>query len=145
MIPRVVKCLGLVAAVLFLQACVTTYVPLPGEKMATVRTVGFGTTQMCKDGKMYWPPQAAGDSKAVSVPAGQRLTVGAHLVSDGYQVIHYCRPFLSFVPVEGRSYVLNSALTGEGRCFVELVRDDADSRTGVAVESSVAGAACSPR
>jgi len=136
---------GASLAATLLQGCVTTYVPAPNEKLVTVRTVGFGTPQMCKDGQMYWAPQTKDDSHSVTVPAGQRITVGAHIVSDGYQVIHYCRPFLSFVPEEGRSYVMNTALTGEGRCFVELVRQDPERENGLAQEPSVAGASCSAR
>jgi hypothetical protein len=127
---------------LLLQACVATYVPAPDEKLATVRTVGFGRPQLCKDGKFYWAPEAKGVANAISVPAGQRLTVGAHLVSEGYQVMHYCRPFLSFVPQPGQTYFMNSALDGEGRCVVELVREDPTSLNGLSVEGSVSGSSC---
>lgn len=135
----------LVSAALFtatLQGCVTTYVARPDEPMVTVRAVGNGRPQLCKDGKYYWAPEAKNIQDGISVPAGQRITVGAHLVSDGYQVVHYCRPFLSFEPVAGRTYVMNSAMSGDGRCGVELVREDASTKTGLALEHSVSRPTC---
>jgi hypothetical protein len=136
---------GTAAAVLLLQGCMSIYAPAPGEQMATLRVVGFGAPQMCKDGKLYHLPPAKDVPGALGVPAGQRLTLGAYLSSEGYQVIHYCHPFLSFVPRAGQSYVLNSALSGTGRCFIEVVRQDAFSATGLSVEPSVAGPACATR
>lgn len=128
--------------VTLLQGCMTTYVAAPDEKMVTVRSVGAGRPQLCKDGKLYWAPEASGVPDGISVPAGQRLTLGSYLSSSGYQVIHYCRPFLSFVPEPGKSYVMNAALDGDGRCAVELVREDVTRNTGVAVEPSIGRPVC---
>jgi hypothetical protein len=128
-----------------LQGCVATFTPAPTDVMVTVKSVGFGTPQICKDGQMYWPPVVKDVPGAVSVPAGARLTIGAHIVSEGYQVVHYCRPFLSFVPTAGNTYLMNSALSGEGRCAVELVREDLSKSAGVALEPSVDRASCSPK
>lgn len=128
-----------------LQGCVTTYVPRPDEQMVTVRAVGFGRPEMCKDGKYYYPPEVKGVPDAISVPAGQRLTLGAHLFSDGGNVSYTCRPFLSFVPVTGQTYMMNSALEGYGRCVIELVREDPATRTGLAIEPSVARSDCAKR
>lgn len=50
-----VAVIAAVAAIL--QGCVTTYVPQPDEPMVTVRTVGFGRPQLCKDGKYYFAPR----------------------------------------------------------------------------------------
>lgn len=136
---------GAAACAALLQGCVTTYVARPDEPMVTVRSVGFGRPQLCKDGKYYWAPEAKEVKDGISVPAGQRITVGAHLVSDGYQVIHYCRPFLSFEPRVGQTYLMNSALSGDGRCGVELVREDLSTKTGLAVEPSVSRPTCSGR
>lgn len=125
-----------------LQGCVTTYVARPDEAMVTVHTIGFGQPQMCKDGKYYWAPKHKSVENAISLPAGERITLGAHLASDGYQVVHYCRPFLSFQPIAGRTYFMNSAMSGDGRCGVELVREDRTSATGLTVEHSVAAPSC---
>jgi hypothetical protein len=140
--PNAARLFVVAACTLLLQACVATYVPAPGEKLATIRTVGFGRPQLCKDGKFYWAPEAKGVADAISVPAGERLTVGAHLVSEGYQVINYCRPFLSFVPQAGQTYFMNSALDGVGRCVVELVREDPTSLNGLSLERSVSAPSC---
>ena len=141
---RLLSKTAVIAAVgALVQGCVTTYVPRPDEPMVTVRTVGFGQPQLCKDSKVYSAPPAKGLENAVSIPAGGRVTVGANLVSQGYQVMHYCRPFLSFEPKIGQTYFMNSALSGDGRCGVELVREDRSSKTGLVVERSVGPPACS--
>lgn len=135
--------LAAIVGVTLLQGCVATFTPAPTDVMVTVKTVGFGSPQICKDGQMYWAPVMKDVPNAVSVPVGGRLTIGAHIVSDGYQVVHYCRPFLSFVPAAGNVYVMNSALSGEGRCVVELVREDLSRTAGLALEPSVDRANCS--
>jgi len=142
---RILKLASAALCTVILQGCVTTYVARPDEPMVTVRAVGNGRPQLCKDGKYYWAAEAKDVKDGISVPAGHRITVGAHLVSDGYQVIHFCRPFLSFEPMAGRTYVMNSALHGDGRCTVELVREDSSSKTGLAIESSVSRPTCSGR
>lgn len=136
---------GVAAAGALLQGCIGVYVPAPDEPMVTVRSVGSGRPQLCKDGKFYWAPEAQDVRDGVRVPAGRRLTIGAHMVSDEYSAIHYCRPFLSFVPAQGQSYIMNSALHGDGRCVVELVREDRTTHIGLAIESSVARPVCSER
>jgi hypothetical protein len=140
---RALRIAGAAIGLLLVQGCVTTYQLKPGDELATVRNVGHGQPQMCVDGKVYWPPEAKDIPGAFSVPAGNRLTMGAHLSSQGYQVVHYCRPFLSFQPKAGESYVMNSALSGPGMCGVELVREDNATPSGVTLEPSVGRAACS--
>lgn len=135
--------LAAIVGVTLLQGCVATFAPAPTDVMVTVKTVGFGSPQICKDGQMYWAPVMKDVPNAIGVPVGGRLTIGAHIVSDGYQVVHYCRPFLSFVPAAGNVYVMNSALSGEGRCVVELVREDLSRSSGLALEPSVDRANCS--
>jgi len=139
--PRLML-VGLFGVALLGSGCVATYAPKPDEKMVAVQSVGNGQPQICKDGQMYWPPPMKDHPGTVYVPAGERLTVGVHQVSDGYQVIHFCRPFLSFVPREGSTYVLNSGLSGDGRCFVELARDEPGAPNGLAPEWSVGRASC---
>ena len=136
------RCATITLLTASLSGCLTTYVARPDEPMVTVHTVGFGQPQMCKDGQYYLAPKHKSIENAINVPAGERITVGAHLVSDGYQVVHYCRPFLSFQPKAGQTYFMNSAMSGDGRCGVELVREDTSIRTGLTVEPSVARPTC---
>lgn len=142
---KTTKYVGLAAFGMLLQGCVATYVPKPDETMVTVRTVGYGRPQLCKNGEFFWAPEATDVSDGVRVPAGQRLTFGSHISYSGYQVIHYCRPFLSFIPKSGQIYVMNSALDGDGKCTIELVREDASSKNGLAIEYSVDRSNCSVR
>ena len=139
------KIAGATFGLLLLQGCVTTYQIKPGDEVATLRNVGHGRTQMCLDGKLYWPPDAEKTPGAFNVPAGSRLTVGAYISSEGYQVTHFCRPFMSFEPKAGQSYVMNSALSGPGVCGVELVRVDDATPSGLTLEPSVGRAACGTR
>lgn len=139
---RPLKLTGILAFFMLLQGCVSTYAPAPDEKTATVRSVGFGQAQICKEDRFYFLPTANEIADGHIVPAGQRLTIGAHLISSGYPATYVCRPFLSFIPAPGQIYVMNSALDGYGRCIVELVRADPSSKTGLAIEPSVAKAEC---
>lgn len=125
-----------------LGGCVSTYEPAPNEEMATIRSIGFGRPQICKDGQMFWAPPAKDVADGVSVPAGRRVTVGTHISDAGYQVVHFCRPFMSFQPEAGKTYLMNSGLSGNGRCFIELVREDVAADTGVSVERSLGAPYC---
>lgn len=136
------RCAAILTFTAVLQGCVTTYVAKPDEPMVTVHTIGFGQPQICKDGKFYWVPMHKSVENAISIPAGERVTLGAHMTSVGYQITHYCRPFLSFIPTIGQTYFMNSAMSGDGRCGVELVRADSSSATGLAIEHSVAPPSC---
>ena len=126
----------------WLQGCAAVYTPAANEATTTVRNVGFGELRMCRFGKVYQLPQAKDDPKAVIVPAGQRITLNAQLRSEGYQVSYHCVPAVSFVPEERQLYVANSALSGDGRCGIEVVRDDPASLTGVSIEPSVGPPQC---
>jgi hypothetical protein len=117
------------------------YQPAPNEVMAPVRFLGLGRPLMCKDGKVYSLNTVA-NTNVVNVPAGQRISFGASIRSEGYNVVYTCGAWLGFVPEAGRSYVANSGLAGGGRCFTELVREDAAKDTGVSVEPSIRPSAC---
>jgi len=117
------------------------YQPAPNEVMAPVRFLGLGSPLMCKDGKVYSLTTVA-NTNVVNVPVGQRISFGANIRSEGYNVVYTCGAWLGFVPEAGRSYVANSGLASAGRCFTELVREDAAKDTGVSVEPSIRPSAC---
>ncbi|MEO8152312.1 MAG: hypothetical protein ABI605_04515 [Rhizobacter sp.] len=120
---------------------VMPYQSAPNEVLAPVRFLGMGSPVMCKEGKVY-SLSAVGHTNVVNVPVGQRIAFGASLRSDGYNVTYSCTAWLGFLPEANRSYVANSGLAASGRCFTELVREDASKETGVTVEPSVRPMAC---
>jgi hypothetical protein len=123
---------------------VIPYQPAANEVMVPVKYLGAGSPRMCKDGKMYSLP-SANYSDTYQVPAGQLISLGATLQSSGYNVNYYCSPWLAFKPEANRSYVANAGLSSQGRCFIEVVREDNTRDTGVALEPSVTRApACTP-
>ena len=135
---RIVAC---AAAGLVLSACGTPYQPAPGEVLAPDKLVGIGSPRMCKDGKIYTLNTEA-RSETVKVPVGQRIAIGSHMYFDGGYMTYTCNAFLSFVPEAGKSYVSNSGLREQQRCFIELVREDPVKETGVVLEPSVGPAYC---
>lgn len=126
----------LLVAVALSAGCATTYTPTSGEQMATVRNVGLGDPRLCIKGKVYSPPKSKDASDGFEVPAGSRITIDAEWSFMGATMNTLCHQSLSFVPTYGRTYVLNSGPHG-GRCMMELVRIDASSSTGLAIERSV--------
>jgi hypothetical protein len=136
------QCLGVVGAAAFLSGCgAMPYQPAPNEVMAPVRFLGLGSPMMCRDGKVY-SLNTVDNNNVVKVPVGQRISFGANVRSEGYNVVYTCGAWLGFVPEAGRSYVANAGLVSNGRCFTELVREDASKDTGVSVEPSVRPSAC---
>jgi len=131
-----------VAALSVLGGCagMPPYQPGADDVMVPIKLFGDGRPQMCKDGRNY-SLATTDTSDTVKVPSGQRISLGAFMQYDGYNVIYTCRPALSFVPRPGQAYVANTGLNNN-RCFIELVREDLSKDTGVAFEPSLAAASC---
>lgn len=142
MIIRIRTALALVVASGLAACGVMPYQPASGETMVPVKVMGYGSPRICKDGKIYTPPASNAVANEVLVPAGQRLTFGAYMQQDGYNVVHYCSAWLSFVPESGQRYVSNAGMGAYQRCFVELARQDDGKETGVSLEPSLGRAAC---
>ena len=116
------------------------YVFSQGEKTASVKFLGMGRPSFCRSGKFYsFTPVE--NSSAVRIPVGERISVGTYMYFSGYNVSHSCYPFLSFMPKEGVTYVIDSNVRGN-KCFVELVREDESKATGVGIEPSVGPRDC---
>lgn len=135
---------ALLAGVLLLQGCITTYAPKPNEKMSAVKVVGLGWTKFCVDGTTYFPVDSTEDADSVLVPAGKRITLISHIRQDDYTIVFNCYPQLSFEPVHGQLYYMNGAFNGSNRCVIELARADSQSETGLAMESTLAKGHCGP-
>lgn len=133
---------GFVAAAVIAMTAgcgVMPYQPAPNEALAPVKFVGWGSPLMCKEGRLY-SLSSSGGPDLYQVPVGQPIGLGARLYSDGYNVSYSCHPWIGFRPEAGRSYVANAGLVSAGRCFIELVREDASKDTGVVMEPTLARA-----
>ena len=130
------RLLGAVLVVSLGSGCAGPYQPSANDVMVPVKYMGWGSPSMCKDGKLYNLHRAE-NSDAYQVPSGQLIAFGTRMHSSGYNVSYTCSPWLAFIPEAGRIYVANGGLVSQGRCFIELVREDETKETGVALEPSV--------
>jgi hypothetical protein len=143
-LPPTLQRLGAAAAACLLCACAAplpTYQPQPSDVHVSV--IGTQRLSMCVKQQSYsLATRDDGNGKrSISVPAGARVMLSNYMSYQGYNVISSCHPSLSFKPLAGTSYFLHSGLSA-GQCFIELVRADNSSATGVAPEPSVGEPAC---
>lgn len=116
------------------------YQPGPNEVTTPLKVSGWGviTFRLCTELEKE-RRQLSVDSKTLTtrIPTGKCLMVNAYRSASGYQVVHYCNARLAFDPVPGTTYVLNSGMVDQGKCFIELVKEDLSTDTGLALEPSV--------
>lgn len=116
------------------------YQPAANEVTTPLKVSGWGIitfrlcTQLDKDRR-----QLDIDPKTLTtrIPVGQCLMVNAYRSASGYQVVHYCNAKLAFDPLPGTTYVVNSGMVDQGKCFIELVKEDLSTDTGLVLEPSV--------
>ncbi|WP_398497543.1 hypothetical protein [Variovorax sp.] len=136
------------AVSLALSGCTAfpVYQPAANEPTVPLKVSGWGiiTFKYCVIESDKSRQQLSIDDKTLttSVPAGKPIMLNAYRASSGYQVVHYCNARLNFTPKAGNTYVLNSGMVGEGKCFVELVREDLSTDTGLVPEPSVEPGSC---
>ncbi len=131
----------LLIAILILGGCATApYAFKPDEKTASIKLMNMGQAKFCRGGNFYGMPAVEGTNSAL-VPVSERISVGTYMQFQGYNVIHHCYPFLSFLPKAGEKYVLHNYIR-DNKCFLELVREDGASATGVSLEPSVGPRDC---
>lgn len=121
------------------------YKPSAGEPTAPLKVSGWGIITFRYCGQTDKDRQQLDvDSKTLTtrIPAGKRIIVNSYRSSSGYQVVHYCNVRLSFEPVPQNTYVLNSGMVDEGKCFVELVKEDLRTETGLVLEPTVRPGSC---
>lgn len=126
-------------------AMLPTYVPDPGRAHAEVHVAGmYGDPSFCRPGMPGFDLPAADAAGRVPMPSGERVTMADWIYIDLYTVAYSCRPLVSFHPKEGERYVAATGMDGQ-RCWIELVREDEATRTGLALEPSAAPVpSCNP-
>lgn len=127
---------------LLMTGCVVfpPYLAKPNEKTASVKLMGSVEAVFCKNSEFFSLPLEQ-NSDYVRVPANERITLETRLLYSGYNITYSCYPSLSFVPEEGGAYALHTYVR-EKKCFVELVREDNTTLTGIGIESSVDARNC---
>ena len=129
-------------AVLSLSACNSLPYYHPGAGDATVTYVGLGTPSICTKGVSYRLDLTHKDGYSTAkVPAGERITVWNSMAFANALVVSRCAPKLAFTPAAGTNYIVNAGVS-YGECFIEVVREDRNRDTGVAVEPSTAPPEC---
>jgi hypothetical protein len=114
------------------------------ELNATLKVIGGGRISIsgCGEAKeqiLTLNPQ----SQTAQIPAGKRVRLTAYVAGRrGHDLLESCTSNLSFVPKPVVTYVLNHGKWGENSCLAELVREDAEVSTGVALEESLKGGRC---
>jgi hypothetical protein len=81
------------------------------------------------------------ESKAVSIPSGQRLWIFAYTNQVG-SVRSWCQNMVSFVPTPGAHYELTQLVDSFDECFVKIVGDD--GKAPYSLERSRPGGSCFP-
>jgi hypothetical protein len=129
-------------SVLLMTGCTVfpIYRPAATEVTTPLKVSGWGIitfrlcTELDKDRR-----QLDIDPKTLTtrIPTGKCLMVNAYRSASGYQVTHYCNARLAFDPEPGTTYVLNSGMVDQGKCFIELVKEELSTDTGVVLEPSV--------
>jgi len=130
------------AIALVLAGCSTmpTYEPQAAD--VSVQLVGMGQPGICVGGNNYRLDVAENEGiRTVRVPTGNRVMLWSTMAFQGYNVISRCEPALAFVPSAGNTYVANAGLA-DGKCFIELVREDKQRETGVAPEPTLQRPKC---
>lgn len=135
------KCL-LIGVTLLLAGCVINppYTFTPAEKTASLTLLNMSKATMCKDSEFYSIARPEGKTDA-PIPTGERISLGTFMQYSGYNVTYTCYPFLSFIPKEGEKYILHNFVRNE-KCYVELVREDNSTVTGVKYEQSLGPRNC---
>ena len=139
---RLLRLTSFLVLLLTLTGCTVfpIYRPAANEATTPLKVSGWGiiTFRTCNQlDKDRFQLDVDKSTLTGQIPAGQCLMVNAYRSSSGYQVVHYCNARLAFDPQPKTTYVLNSGMIDQGKCFIELVREDLSTETGVVIEPSV--------
>jgi hypothetical protein len=131
----------LTACAVMLSSCslAPPYKFQPGEPTASLDVKNLLSPEMCMDGRRH-VLEEDGEGHAL-VPAGKRITILSTLNVPGYPVSWTCRAGKSFIPIAGSKYFGNFE-SKDQHCRVEVYKEDAGNRTGLALDWTLAPAIC---
>lgn len=121
--------------VFFAFGCVPSYKVSPDKETAKIKSMHGFFLYMCVDGKSYSLSQVTENGEYL-VPVDRRISIEADVqISRGDHLIT-CKPGLSFIPKAGELYI-NDVYVDYTSCYIDLVRNDEESVSGVKIERSV--------
>jgi hypothetical protein len=109
------------------------------ERSTPLKLLNIGKATMCKNGKLY---ELDSTKRAdLRIPVGEPVTFGTMIYFVAPEGKFACEPKLSFTPTEWETYILHGGVR-DGICFLEVVREDVGSPTGVSLEYSAGPPNC---
>jgi hypothetical protein len=133
-----------VSAAALLGGCVVlpVYEPAVGEATAALDTEFMPPTiAICVDGAGYKVRKDADGT--VRLPADRRISLYTTLVMADYNVTYTCHPGASYQFDPTKRYVATVHNDSRG-CAIDLVQENPDTPTGLAVEPTGFGPLCNP-
>lgn len=127
-----------VAMTIGVSACATipdpTYQFSRNQKKALLRLEHTQNVEIQTNDKYYNLPQPNSEGY-IEIPSGKRITLSESSYFDQFNFSYSCYPSLSFIPKTGKKYIFNFYVHKHS-CYVELVKEDNSTRTGVSIELS---------
>ena len=124
------------------SGCAENFHARPDKKFALVKSLhDNGSMRMCKDGVVYSLSKSSSTNGYIRIPAEERISVGIVTDFRDAYVRHICTVFIEFKPEEGQRYIADANNNGFS-CRIELVREDANTDTGLIAEGSLGRSTC---
>ena len=122
-----------------LTGCLPLYQGEAGKPTARLNTADLKGPQICTGGQVYRLSSTFDD--LALIPAGEQIGIAsAFHTGDGY-MNYSCRPSISFTPESNTSYV-GVLLFKDKACYLQILREDPSTPTGLAAEPSVRRGSC---
>lgn len=136
-----IKLFTVIVALLLLESCANpTYKFTNNERTAKLKVLYENTVTICKQGAVY-DLHKSPKQDYYAIPAEKRFDITSTSTSSGYQVMYYCMPKISFLPKEGKTYILDLSVIGE-KCVLDLVQEDKTTKTGVSPDLTIGAPVC---
>ena len=136
-----IKSIFVIVAIFLLESCANpAYKFSNNEKTAKLKVLYENTVTICKQGAVYDLHKNPKQDYYV-IPAEKRFDLSSTSTQSGYQVMYYCTPKISFLPKEGKTYILDLSVIGEN-CVLDLVQEDKTTKTGVSPDLTIGSPVC---
>lgn len=110
----------------------------PSARITKLQTSGMQSPQICLNGKAF---QLSTTADVAEIPAGNPIGIASAFSTGDGQVSYSCRPTIVFTPQENIGYV-GVLLFRDNRCYLQILREDPSTPTGLAWEPSVRRGGC---
>lgn len=128
--------LGMTAS---LTACgLPIYKNDPTQSNTKLNTAGMHSPQICTKGNAY---KLSTTDDMAEIPTGDRIGIASAFHTGDGHMNYSCRPTISFTPQDGINYV-GVLLFKNNACYLQILREDPSTPTGLDWESSVRRGGC---